>query len=222
MSEILIGCRGWDHDGWVPGFYPDTLPRDWRFCYYSNEIRSALVPMDDWARAAPETIVQWRADCDPAFRFVFEVAADSLDQDGSVWRRLHAKLAPLSDRTAAFVLRGAAETTALAAIASATPGLDLCLDQRPRITDDAAWDTLRHRLRLARTWRPVSGALAEDAGGGVIALADSLAPRQMRTVLETLSGIGERNLLSALFFTSPDNGYTLARDARTLAELMGL
>ena len=45
MTEpLLIGTRGWDHAS-GGDFYPADLPDDWRFCYYSNNLRSVLVPI---------------------------------------------------------------------------------------------------------------------------------------------------------------------------------
>jgi uncharacterized protein YecE (DUF72 family) len=68
-EEILIGTRGWDYDEWTGGFYPEELPSDWRFAYYSNHFRSVLVPQATWEKLGVDAVQDWLEDCDPEFRF---------------------------------------------------------------------------------------------------------------------------------------------------------
>ena len=76
MAEpLLIGCWGWDHAEWVADVFPEEMPADWRFCYYSNEHRSVVVPASTWARASADDVAGWVEDCDPEFSFVVELPA---------------------------------------------------------------------------------------------------------------------------------------------------
>src|SRR4030067_3666465 len=75
MTEpVMIGTRGWNHvSGGV--FYPAELPDDWRFCFYSNSLRSVLGPQETWDAAQRADVAQWQEDSDPEFRFVVELPA---------------------------------------------------------------------------------------------------------------------------------------------------
>ena len=74
MTEpLMIGTRGWAHAAWEGGFYPPELPAEWRFCFYSNNLRSALVPQEQWATVTGADVAAWLEDSDPAFRFVLEL-----------------------------------------------------------------------------------------------------------------------------------------------------
>ena len=73
MTEpLLSGTRDWDRDAWLDTVYPAELPREWRFCYYSNLLRSVLVPGAVSAQATVAEVTQWWEDCDTTFRFVLE------------------------------------------------------------------------------------------------------------------------------------------------------
>ena len=51
MTEpILIGVRGWEYPP-QESYYPPELPEEWRFCFYSNRLRSVLVPAQVWAES---------------------------------------------------------------------------------------------------------------------------------------------------------------------------
>lgn len=72
--DFLTGCHGW-HNQFD---YPDDLPADWRLCYYSNELRSVIVPAALWS-SIDQQAEQWMQDTDDEFKFVFEVPATELD-----------------------------------------------------------------------------------------------------------------------------------------------
>jgi hypothetical protein len=64
MTEpLMIGTRGWNPDS-GSDFYPAELPDDWRFCYYSNNLRSVLVPQETWDAVQRADVAQWLR-CDP-------------------------------------------------------------------------------------------------------------------------------------------------------------
>ena len=71
-EELMVGTFGWDYPAWVGAYYPDDLPDDWRFGYYSNDFRSVLVPSDHFTGTGAD-ISEWAEDCDESFRFVVQV-----------------------------------------------------------------------------------------------------------------------------------------------------
>lgn len=68
-TELLIGARDWNHEGWWGTFYPEDLPPEWRLTYYANEYRAVLAPPSVWREADPK---QWQDDTPDTLRFVLE------------------------------------------------------------------------------------------------------------------------------------------------------
>jgi hypothetical protein len=72
--ELVIGARGWNFDHWQSSFYPEDLPEDWRFSYYSNEFHSILVPWETLQGVNANQTQGWLDDVDEDFVFFVEVA----------------------------------------------------------------------------------------------------------------------------------------------------
>ncbi|MDH5324515.1 MAG: DUF72 domain-containing protein [Gammaproteobacteria bacterium] len=70
--QLEVGLHGWDHAHWCGGFYPEDMPKEWRFSYYSNEFRSVLLPWSFLSQASPETVQEWLDDSDESFEFYAE------------------------------------------------------------------------------------------------------------------------------------------------------
>ena len=71
--EIWIGARGWRHESWLGGFYPDDMPQEWWLAYYSNEFDSVLVPWDYLKDARPDTLQTWIEEASDSFVFFIEL-----------------------------------------------------------------------------------------------------------------------------------------------------
>ncbi len=139
--RLLLGSYDWDHPGWVPGFYPEDLPADWRLSYYANEHRVVLVPA---TRLQDTTaIAQWAQDVDEGFRFVFEfdqvpagvagpdvvpasAAAAVTEAVGRARDLLHA-IAPLAAHCTGILVRAAMPADSVA-VADTVTGALACLD----------------------------------------------------------------------------------------------
>ncbi len=67
---LRVGACGWQHKYWVPSFYPEDCPEDWRLGFYANEFSSVMVP----ARCWPEDydVEHWCEEVSPRFRFYLE------------------------------------------------------------------------------------------------------------------------------------------------------
>lgn len=208
MSEnLLIGCRGFDNAPWVESYYPPEMPAGWRFCYYSNEIRALLVPIEEWARLDTERVEIWRRDCDPAFRFVFELPGDAL-RTGSIaaWRAL---LEPIWPRISAVVLK-TGDDLAPDRIRD-LPGFPCCLDS-----------ALPGQPDLSRVWFPDRESEPYNGGRFLVAVVGQRKPGELRSVLERIGRWMGAKRNAALFFADPKTSADDANEARVLAELMGL
>ena len=235
MTEaILIGTRGWQHDVWAGGFYPDELPHDWRFCYYSNNLRSVLVPGEVWETVTRQDITQWTDDSDPAFRFVLELPA-ALSGPLAHGKRDRALdlffelVEPIAARTAGWVLRLAPDTPVFLdwfehLLNQLAGDIPLCVD-----LPTPAWCTPEVLAAVDRQGAGVLWHCADDAAprpGGqlLVALAPAADARRVRHWLEQLgqwAAVGH-DTRAALFFQTDAQSAKVAQEARLIAELMGV
>lgn len=95
-----VAARGWCHEGWREGFYPDDLPEDWQLAYYGNEFRAVVIPAAYWESADSLEVERWLEDTHDGFTFYLEVADLATD-----WDRFDRLLAPLFPHTGGVLLR---------------------------------------------------------------------------------------------------------------------
>lgn len=218
-GSILIGCRGWDHDAWTPGFYPEDLPAEWRFCYYSNEIRGVLVPFGDISSADLHRCLE---DCDDSFRFVFECPVDCSTEAGGaeVLRSLMERVQPVVDRTAAFLVSvpGDCEcsTGDLRRLLEAASNVPLCVDLSD-VTAKDPWRTALNRLQIGQVWH-YPCVPTQPTNGFQISLVEDVDLSALRKLFEILSSHARGG--AAVFFTNTSKAPSMASQARTLAEIM--
>jgi hypothetical protein len=76
QRSISVGVYDWY--GFAPkdGFYPDDLPRDWRFGYYSNEFNSACIDLSRTVVSLDE-LCEWTEDLPSSFELSFAIADNS-------------------------------------------------------------------------------------------------------------------------------------------------
>ena len=98
-SEFEIGARGWLYRQWSGQFYPDDLPDEWRFSYYSNQFRTILVPAEFFCQSASQDIEDWAEYCDEEFRFYIECFSNTN------WEHIKLKLACLNRHLSGIVIR---------------------------------------------------------------------------------------------------------------------
>ena len=207
---LVIGCHGWDHDSWVPDFYPEELPRQWRLCFYSNAYRGVLVPAETVAQLDSPRVRSWREDCDAEFRFVFEVAPAALaGHPRQAWQRLWRLLGPLQELTAGFLLENC--DAAICSAAAAECERPLWVDSPPGQGPLPP---------LGRVWRPADGPIPTAAAGPLLALVDEMPLPALRALLPVLQRCVRQGNGAGLFFCAPRQAPTLARQARILAELL--
>jgi hypothetical protein len=71
---ISIGSCGLNHEDWVDTFYPEDMPRDWRFEFYAHEFRTLLLPACEFPDAA--TWLEWHNALDDRFQLFIELPAE--------------------------------------------------------------------------------------------------------------------------------------------------
>jgi uncharacterized protein YecE (DUF72 family) len=230
-EHLLVGTRGWLHPDWTGRFYAEELPDDWRFCYYSNLVRSVLVPAELWDDVGPQEVAQWREDCDEGFRFVHELPAGLCrpapgDVVAGKARTFLDALAPVGELTAGLLARpegtGGGDLDWLAALADAFAGhYPLCVD-----LDMSQWPGEAAALLAERDvslcWHPRRESQPDENGRFLVALLGQADLKQTRTVVERLGEWMSAQRGAALFFDDPQTSATQARDARILAELLGV
>ena len=222
-APLLIGTRGWEHPDWVPDFYPAELPDDWRLCFYSNRLRSVLVPADIWKTVDAVTVAGWRADSDPDFRFVLEPPAALYVPGADALSGFLTLIEPLSTQVAGFLLRPAQSLgieslgVLLRALGARAP---LSIDMPfplPEVTE-----RLLDEHGVGRLW-DAERTDAPRAGGGLrVGVARRGDPRRLRALIEAMGAWRSEDATAALFFDNASEGARLAEQARTLAEFMGV
>jgi uncharacterized protein YecE (DUF72 family) len=233
MNEpLMIGTRGWEHAVWTGGFYPPELPDDWRFCYYSNNLRSVLVPQAVWVAANRAAVEQWLTDSDPAFRFVLEVPA-SLSvplNDGQRDRLIETfqeAAEPIVLRTAGLLLRVAPDTPVLLdwferllnRLSDIAP---LCVDLTENEWRDEPVLEALARQGAGLAWHCAHEPAPRPGGRLLVALAPAASAREVRHWIEQLAQWRTPGTQAGLFFDAPDSAAKAAQEARIIAELMGV
>jgi uncharacterized protein YecE (DUF72 family) len=230
MTEpLMIGTCGWSH---VSGadFYPPELPDDWRFCFYSNNLRSVLVPQEIWGSAIRADVAQWLEDSDPAFRFVIELPATlgmplTHDKREQALAQFLETLEPIAPRTAGLLLRIAPDTDVLPdwfehflnRLADVAP---LCVDLPEGPWRAPAVLAMLERQNAGLAWRCAREPAPHPGGRLMVALAPPAPAREVRHWIERLAQWQGRDSLAGLFFES--GAAKAAQEARLIAELMGV
>ena len=215
---IHIGTYGWDDPAWAARFYPDDLPADWRFCYYSNRLRSVIMPGATWAEADARTLAQWVEDSDREFGIVLELPP-TLARAGAIDAAL-ARAAALKGQLCGWLWRPAAnEMSALGAAIDRLKALaPVCLDLAGA---DAPVESIRVAHGAGRCWRPPLEPVPAADGDLLICLTTEGAPRAQRRLLEDISKWQGGHRVAGLYFGGT-NAAAQAEQARVLAELMGV
>jgi hypothetical protein len=201
VSELLIGARGWQYAQWLTRFYPDDMPEDWQFSYYSNEFRTVLLPQAQLLAADADLVQDWHDDIDEEFTFFIEL--DKLDG----WRDCLQRLAPIEGLVGGFVLRP--EACTVSALAQCVPELQqrapVCLDEQLVSPEDAALRQLIEQYQIGCCWDAQHDAPAWREGELSVALLKGgfdFEARQLRTVLENCLRNMRNKRYRALFVTA--------------------
>lgn len=227
MTEpLLIGTYGWDEETWVGPFYPEELPGEWRFCFYSNRLRSVLLPAAATCTATLAQVAAWREDSDAQFRWVLElpeefVAGEAFDARLADLRR---RFAPVESQIAGLLL-----SLTKPSLADIEAGLDVLQTYRPVCIDvpaahrqDAELAAAVAARGAARCWYPAAEAAPAANGEFLIARAPAGDARVLRSWLEALAAWRGARRRAGLFFDAGAPSARAAGEARIIAELLGV
>jgi hypothetical protein len=227
-EELMVGTVGWDYDDWIDGYYPDDMPQDWRFGYYSNDFRSVLVPGDHFAGGDLSMTREWLEDCDASFRFVVEIPADLLPD---------ARREPLTDfldglegldgRAVGYYIDLRAEdvdkiglNNLLQLVASRGP---LCVNVPSTGAGGAELDNVLSRFQVGRCWSPDESSAPATGGRLMLALTDTQDPKNQRHIVETLEDwMKQTGGIAGVFFHGGVSATKAASQTRIIAEMLGV
>jgi hypothetical protein len=197
MRACQIGARGWDHAGWMGGFYPDDLPHDWRLGYYANEFSLVLVPAEQWCVASSSELEDWAEAVPGAFGFYLEMAAQA---------DVYLPALKRAAEVLAVQLRGV--------VFDALPvGDDAARLQQMLGAERIYVDALRPGSRLEHPLRP------DQALIGSIPEAERPDLIQLRHQIAQLAALSDADM--ALFFQGSPPDMALMRQAILLSQIMG-
>ena len=98
QPNLRVGARGWQFNQWQGAYYPEDLPDEWRFSYYSNEFNAVLVPAEYLNSYSIDDWVDWADDTGEDFSFYVELTSDQH------WNDINDKITALSMQLQGFVL----------------------------------------------------------------------------------------------------------------------
>lgn len=204
-AGLRVGARGWEHESWSPGFYPEGLPPEWRLTYYANAFRAVLIPSDRLAASDAAEVARWAADVDPGFAFYAELDPLGREADLAAWVE---RLGPLGDRLAGLVLTPACGGLSASRIASLAGRWPLAWLEAPGGGVRAA---------APRVWRP------GQEGGGCVGLLDDAprGPRELRRVIEEFRATASGCPDAFLCFPGIPRVWEEMEQARVIASLLG-
>lgn len=224
-EELMVGTIGWDHDDWVGGFYPDDLPDDWRFAYYSNDYRAVLATAD---HLRPENIAQnieWIEDCDDVFRFIIEIPQSIVaDSRSESLQNFINELAPLASRIGGFLFStGDDGEDGVRLLKSKVELLQplgpLCMDLTGGSEIPASLLDVIQEYNIGLCWHPDRHDAPRPGGALLLALSSEDDAKGQRQLIESLEQwMQQSNGLAGLFLESPD----AANQARIVAEMLGI
>ncbi|MEE8388157.1 MAG: DUF72 domain-containing protein [Acidiferrobacterales bacterium] len=224
-KELMVGTTGWDHNDWVVDYYPDDLPDDWRFAYYSNDHRSVLVPADHFQTYDEDALSELLEDCDESFRFVVEIPETCLEDTGtellqaflngisSLYSRLGGFYLPLGEATSQGVARLPAKVKLLQEHGP------LCIDFEHESGASEQLIRLMADNNIGLCWHPECDDEPTTGGALMLVLSDEETPRAHRHIIEALEEWMQQSYgLTGLFLKTS----AAASQARIIAEMLGV
>jgi hypothetical protein len=218
--EIFVGARGWNYPEWSGEFYPEDLPEDWRFSYYSNELQAVLVPCDYLRRYPLEEWAEWVEDAPKEFAFYVELS------DTSSWTDVHEVLEVLGEllKGIVIVIDKLPDIEALASLIKHAKAIaPVCIHSSGDKVSDQDMQTLRSCHEVNECWNGEDGTPVWGYGGAAVLLRDSRkqnSPDILRQMIE--KGIEYAGTCDAiaLFFTGDSPKISDMRNARTITDLL--
>lgn len=225
MYELLIGTRDWQNTPWEKNFYPENLPEDWRFCFYSNQFRTVLVPGAVWETITSDEIETWVEDSDKEFKLVCELPTGfsqslSITDIKKLFLEFQKKTSPLGSQIVSYFWQPSEHQLqqtgfvkeVLEIISKTFPVSVFTGNSQPDAKSDIA-DLASLCWVAADTDEPA------QQGRFLVALCQETDLKRVRRVIEQLQDWMGENRQAALIFEG-DNALETAQQARMIAEML--
>ena len=193
-TEFLIGRHGLDL---VDDFYPDDLPSEWRFDYYSTLFKALSLPID--TSEDLELIFEELADSDEVFELVLTIKPQQLLDI----KTLQALLAPVESSRALFILSAELDQAPSAEVMALLAGYRLSFRS-----------TTKYELSLES--KQAMGQYLYYTHLPVFHLQGDGDDKQMRVNVEKIAKINTRTVLIC-----NDAESDALNKLRTIAEILG-
>ncbi|WP_298138819.1 hypothetical protein [Acidiferrobacter sp.] len=207
LTPLLVGARGYTHATWRGAFYPEDLPSEWRFLFYSHRYPALLMPARAWG-PDPARLAAFSEDAPGDFRMVLEVSEAHLARVAQVAAWPHPVVAGCLVRLRRLE---AVHKGPLAALAQVLP---VAADIR---TCPAGCRAALAALGVGVCGRPGQGR--PPAGPFAVSLVDRIDRRTLGAALQGLAAV-EAKAGSALFFCDPATALSGVEEALLLADLL--
>jgi len=218
--EIRVGARGWQFKEWGKEFYPDDLPQDWRFSYYSNEFNAVLIPYEYLSNYSLEDWQEWKEDTAKDFYFYVEIS------ESAQWSNIKPYLQILGEQLIGVivVVETLEHVAELANLINKVKQLaPVNLKRAGTKITDKDMVTLQACHEVNECWDGEGNAPVWGYSGTATILRESgeqNTPEKVRQIIETgLESAGKCEVL-ALFFTGPAPKVSDINSSRMITELL--
>ena len=194
QTEFLIGRSGLDL---VDDFYPDDLPSEWRFDYYSTQFKTLSLPID--TEEDLELIFEELEDSDEEFELVLSIGSQLLADINE----LSALLDSINPNKSLFTLFSELEQAPSAEVMSLLKGYQVSFQSD-------------NRLKLKLQGKEVAGKHLYYNHIPVLYTQNSWNEKQMRAYVEQAAVINARTILICKNAESEVLG-----KIRVIAEILG-
>ena len=208
---ILIGTYGWNYSQWCGSFYDADLPEDWRLSWYANHFRSVIIPVGLTDSISTDQIDQWREDTDADFRFILEIGWDLSGFDPAALSKIEAQFKGQLEAVIFRSEKGAPiDWASLERARNELAVAIFCLDILSEDPPDG---------RYGRCHDVNDGDGTGPSPYTVVYFPDGDLAK-IRSALERMKS--RRDQKQALIFTHPTRAFEDARQARIIADLLGV
>jgi len=218
--EIRVGARGWEYDQWKTEFYPEDLPQDWRFSYYSNEYNTVLVP---WQYREQYTASDWRDWVDDAqtnFQFYVEV------EESARWSDVKPYLQALDNHLQGIVvaIESLQDVDALTKLINKLKSIaPVCLKKANQSISDQDMNTLHTCFEVNGCWDGGDEPPIWKYGSGALLVRDGNqvnSPENVRQFIEKGFEFADNNQTMVVFFAGHSPKISEIQNTRMITELM--
>ncbi len=221
---VEIGSVGWEHDQWINSYYPEDLPSDWLFSYFSKQFRTVWVTAAELTNKTTGELQEYVDDCDQGFEFLLEMPEPSEVQKSPESLQQWVKATHLlKDHVFAYVAGITADTTVeyINTVLSCLNGKELVdLFLLKEVNNPQNIDEL---LALKNVYEVAMGDTLENTDNAQVLLLDYHSANDMRALGKTLNAFVNQNSLHNklyCYFKGKPPSYSLMQSAQTIVSLL--